>query len=517
MTDGTGRGFSNGSGTVAWRVARQALDEALRRDARLATRAAHGGKALPAAADRGPDLLDWHEGCWVAGMPSYPAVHAPPACRASPAARAFAPGIEAALAGLPPDPAGPLVAMAGEPVRPRVWLAPPGAAGAPPCILRRADAPTLRFDPQADAFGCWLAAALAGTPDRPAAADPASLNLLALAERAAGGDITILIEGPTGAGKEGLARFIHARSPRAGAPLVAVNCAALPEAMLEAILFGHERGAFTGAAGDSLGLFRAAQGGTLLLDEVGELPASLQAKLLRALQEREVLPLGATRPVPVDVRIIAATNRDLAGEVAAGRLREDLYWRLAVFPLRVASLAERPADIPVIAAALLLRHGAPDGRWWPSAAAVEAIGRAPWPGNVRQLENMLQRALVLAADGRIGTDHLAAMASPAPHGATAHGAAVHGAAAGHPAAGGVPAGPLPAGGVRLSDVVRAHEAAAIAEALAASGGRRVDAARRLGISERTLRYKLARQARAAAAPRLAAAPPAAAVARELAR
>jgi two-component system response regulator FlrC len=422
-------------------------------------------------------------------MPTAHTVTAPVARRASIAACAFAPGLEAALAGVPLAASGPLVAMAGEAGRPRLRLAPPSAPGVEPAILREADAPLLRFEPQSDPFGCWLAVALAGAVDRPAAADPASLELLSLAERVAAGDIAVLIEGPTGAGKEGLARFIHARSSRAAGALVAVNCAALPEAMLEAILFGHERGAFTGAAGESLGLFRAAQGGTLLLDEVGELSPSLQAKLLRALQEREVLPLGATRPVPVDARVLAATNRDLAGEVAAGRLREDLYWRLAVFPLRVAPLSQRPADIPVIAAALLLRHGASDGRWWPTAAAVEAITRAPWPGNVRQLENVLLRALLLAGDGRIDIDHLTLSAGPAqtallPRHRTGAGGAAS----------------VPACATRLSDVVRAHETAAIAEALAASGGRRIDAARRLGISERTLRYKLAQLAHAAEVP-----------------
>ncbi len=452
----------------------------------------------------------------------------PAPVRISAAARAFLPGLAARLAAgghvvaQPHETGRPDIALAAEPEEPARLLIEP-ALGRPPALDAAAQPARLRFDPARDPFGLALAAALLREPERPAAADPASLALLDLAARVAAADVTVLIEGPTGAGKEGLARFIHARSARAAGPLVAINCAALPEAMLEAILFGHERGAFTGAAGESLGLFRAAQGGTLLLDEVGELPLALQAKLLRALEEREVLPLGAIRPVPVDARVLAATNRDLAGEVAAGRLREDLYWRLAVFPLRLLPLAERPTDIAAIAAALLLRLGAPDGRWWPEPAAVAALEAAAWPGNVRQLHNVLQRALVLAGEGRIRTAHLA-LDPPAGMAARERaGQAVAAVPAGLAPAGLAPTGLAPDGlaraadarpgaipapavaGARLSDMVRAREAAAIAEALAASGGRRIEAARRLGISERTLRYKLARLDRGGELPLAAAA------------
>lgn len=311
-----------------------------------------------------------------------------------------------------------------------------------------------------------LAAAFA-RPDEPAAADPASLALLALARRVGASPTGVLIEGPTGTGKEGLARLVHHASPRRDQPLVAVNCAALADQMVEATLFGHERGAFTGAHAAAPGLVRAADGGTLFLDEVAELPLPAQAKLLRVLQEREVLAVGATRAVPVDVRIIAAGNRDLAADVAAGRFRADLYWRLAVFPLRTLPLAARPADIIAIAAHWLLRRAAGEGLvpWLAPCARARLLAHA-WPGNVRELGNVLDRALVLCDGPDIRAEHL--LIEPLP--------------------GLAPLAPPPA--PTLPGLVRAHEQDAIARALAASPTRRA-AARRLGISERTLRYKLA--------------------------
>ena len=311
-----------------------------------------------------------------------------------------------------------------------------------------------------------LAAAFA-LPESPAAADPASHDLLRLAARVGASPAAVLIEGPTGTGKEGLARLVHQSSPRRDGPLVAVNCAALAEQMVEATLFGHERGAFTGAVGASAGLVRSAHGGTLFLDEVAELPLAAQAKLLRVLQEREVLAVGATRPVKVDVRIIAAGNRDLAADVAAGRFRADLYWRLAVFPLRTLPLAERPADIIAIAAHWLLNRADGDGLvpWLTPSARARLLAHS-WPGNVRELGNVLDRALVLCDGPDIAAGHLLIDAVPVLSG--------------------VPAAlPLP-GQMRLVE----HES--ILRALAASASRR-DAARRLGISERTLRYKLAAQ------------------------
>jgi two-component system response regulator FlrC len=312
----------------------------------------------------------------------------------------------------------------------------------------------------------------------PVAADPRSQALLAEASRAARTTATILIEGPPGSGKERLARHIHGESPRQGKPFLAINCAALPEAMQEALLFGHERGAFTGAHAASAGLIRAADGGTLFLDEVGELPLALQAKLLRALQEREVLPLGATRPVPVDVRIVAATNRSLATDVAAGRFREDLYWRLAVFPLQTLPLADRRADILPLLAQFLLAHAANDGRraLLPEEAALERLMEHDWPGNVRELGNVVERALILCDGERIRLHDLRfdlLVAQPSA------------AAAGGPAV----AGRGPTEGLRSA--VRASEAEAIHAALERAGGRRTAAAATLGISERTLRYKLA--------------------------
>ncbi len=329
----------------------------------------------------------------------------------------------------------------------------------------RLDGRSLRIDVTAgdEDWALALAAAFAA-PDVPAAADPASRALLALARRVGVTPTSVLIEGPTGTGKEGLARLVHLSSPRRDRPLVAVNCAALAEQMVEATLFGHERGAFTGAVGGSPGLVRSADGGTLFLDEVAELPMTAQAKLLRVLQEREVLPVGATRPLPVDVRIIAAGNRDLAADVAAGRFRADLYWRLAVFPLRTLPLAQRPADILAIAAHWLLRRAEAGGLvpWLAPCARARLLAHA-WPGNVRELGNVLDRAIVLSDGPVLRAEHILIDALPVLAG-TAH--------------------------MPLPGLMRAQEGDVIARALAEAPSRR-DAARRLGISERTLRYKLA--------------------------
>jgi two-component system, response regulator FlrC len=234
------------------------------------------------------------------------------------------------------------------------------------------------------------------------AADPASMQLTAVASRVAQADVTVLINGPTGTGKEVLARFIHARSPRADKPFVAINCAAIPENMLEAMMFGHEKGAFTGASVANKGLFRAADGGTLLLDEISEMPIGLQSKLLRVLQERCVTPLGVQKEIAVDVRVIATTNRDMPEEVRRNNFREDLFYRLNVFPLETLPLRERPHDILPLAVGLLRRHA--DGAAtipWMTPEAVDVLERHDWPGNVRELENVIQRALVLHVNGCI--------------------------------------------------------------------------------------------------------------------
>ena len=339
------------------------------------------------------------------------------------------------------------------------------ADGAPFLLIEPQGPARIRFGFDDMAFGHALIAELVRPATRPACGEPESARLLSFAERIASSDATVLVLGETGTGKEGLAHFIHAASPRARQSFVAVNCAALPETMLEAMLFGHARGSFTGATGEGEGLFRAADRGTLLLDEIAELPLPLQAKLLRALQEKEVLPVGAVRPEPVDVRVIACANRDLASEVAHGRFRSDLYWRLNVMPLKLQPLRARRLDIRAIAASLLLRYvpaGAPVP--WPTAAALDRLMAHAWPGNARELENVLQRAILLRAGERIDVTDLDIDILPTPDANQS---------------------------IRLGDASRAAEAQLIQDTLAATGGHRVRAAERLGISERTLRYRLA--------------------------
>ena len=355
------------------------------------------------------------------------------------------------------------------------------ALGKRPALLARPGQRSLALhyaDGSSDAALAALIAA-ATTPGDPIARDVASLSALALAARLAATDIPVLINGPTGTGKEVLSRFIHARSPRRDKPFVAINCAAVPEAMLEALLFGHQKGAYTGAASAGEGFFRAADGGTLLLDEIAELPLGLQAKLLRALQEGEVMPLGATQPVKVDVRIIACANRDLPSEVAEGRFRADLFYRLNVFPLALMALCERRDDVAPLAFALLLRHRAANSPTdispveWIADEALALLEDHPWPGNVRELENVIRRALVLAGGER--TIMAAHISFDRPARLVSAPVAVA----------------VPTGNGKLSSIVRLSEADAIYDTLSACAGHRGEAARRLGISERTLRYRLA--------------------------
>ncbi len=245
-------------------------------------------------------------------------------------------------------------------------------------------------------FGVQMAATLVSEARNVAVSDDASVSLLTMARRVAATDVTVFINGPTGTGKEVLARFVHNNSTRGEQPFVAVNCAAIPENMLEAILFGHEKGAFTGASSANKGIFRAADGGTLLLDEISEMPMSLQAKLLRVLQEKAVTPIGAHQDIAVDVRVLATSNRDMMSEIRDGKFREDLYYRLNVFPLTTLHLSARRADIIPISTVLLKRHCEnKDQIPWLSSEALQVLTGYDWPGNVRELENVLQRALVL--------------------------------------------------------------------------------------------------------------------------
>jgi len=324
-----------------------------------------------------------------------------------------------------------------------------------------------------------------GEPRPPRAVDrdlvvcaPASLRLAELARRVAASECTVLIAGESGTGKEVLAQYMHRHSGRAAGPFVAVNCAAIPESMLEAVLFGWERGAFTGAHAAHAGKFEQAQGGTLLLDEVSEMPLTLQAKLLRVLQEREVERLGGRTPIALDVRVFATTNRRLRADVAAGRFREDLYYRLNVFPIALAPLRERREDILPLAMKLLASHCKAGARVPALAAgAAQLLLTYAWPGNVRELDNLMQRALVLCAGPVIEAAHIffepETAADPEPV---------------------VPAGSAPphAESERaLASGLAAAERDLILAALQAAGTR-VAAAERLGISARTLRYRIAR-------------------------
>ncbi len=321
-----------------------------------------------------------------------------------------------------------------------------------------------------------------------------SQRLAALARRVAASDCTVLIVGESGTGKEVLARFIHRSSDRANKPFVAVNCAAIPETMLEAMLFGYERGAFTGALATHAGKFEQAQGGTLLLDEVTEMPLSLQAKLLRVLQEREVERLGGRTPVPLDVRVLATTNRRLREEVAAGRFREDLYYRLNVFPLAIAPLATRRDDVLPLAMQLLARRVRPGDRIPAlSADAAHLLLTYNWPGNVRELDNLLQRALILVNGPVIGPEHIQfelvnEACVPSDTGTFRTFTPMSAMPQRQPAASAPTAAP---NDVSLARTLGNAEKDLILEALR-SGSPRREVAERLGISPRTLRHKLAR-------------------------
>lgn len=337
--------------------------------------------------------------------------------------------------------------------------------------------------------------------NEPVAEDGVSKQLLQLARRVAVTDSTVLITGESGTGKEVLARYIHDQSTRAGEPFIAINCAAIPENMLEAMLFGHEKGAFTGAVNSQPGKFEQANGGTLLLDEVTEMDIGLQAKLLRVLQEQEVERVGGRSVIKLDVRVLATTNRELSSYVADGQFREDLYYRLNVFPLQWLPLRERKADIVPLAKRLLEKYcqkmKRPQATFMPDAEA--ALINHQWPGNVRELDNVIQRALILQTGNQIMACDLHMMTGAIVINASTQEQTINQSSATQVAEEVAIDNPQPAAAVdsalangTLGNDLRQHEYQLIIDALRATGGSRKEAAEKLEISPRTLRYKLAK-------------------------
>ncbi|MGB3610105.1 MAG: sigma-54 dependent transcriptional regulator [Cellvibrio sp.] len=366
--------------------------------------------------------------------------------------------------------------------------------------------------------------------DEPVAQAPSSKQLLLLAQRVAQSDSTVLIVGESGTGKEVLARYIHNHSPRSKQPFIAINCAAIPENMLEAMLFGHEKGAYTGAHSSAPGKFEQANGGTLLLDEISEMDIGLQAKLLRVLQEREVERLGGRKTIKLDVRVIATSNRDMRSEVAAGKFREDLYYRLSVLPLQWAPLRNRVEDIIPLAEKILHKHAQKQnrGRVSLSTSAQQALLAYNWPGNVRELDNVMQRALILQTGPAIQAQDLglestglynAVMTAHVPDAQPMQTSAefpqeaqmfnpfarqesrvqpMTGGNTGHLHVSNVDpqhlmlVDPNPPKSPALGNDLKRHEFEIIMNALRMERGSRKNTAERLGISARTLRYKIAR-------------------------
>ena len=403
--------------------------------------------------------------------------------------------------------AGAIAVMADDDVRPETWLG----------ILQKLSQPVT-------------------SPTQPATnirsvvfVDPISQHLLALAQKVGQADVTALLVGPTGAGKEVLARVLHESSQRARGPFVALNCAALPEHLIEDMLFGHEKGAFTGAFRDHKGVFEQANGGTLFLDEIGEMPMHLQSKLLRVLQEKQLTRLGGQVVIPLNVRFIAATNKDLRKAIVEREFREDLYYRIATFRLTLMPLHMRPGDIIPLALQCLSQQSVPGKSWQIDARAQALLLQYPWPGNVRELENVMRRAMVLCPDQLITPAHLMfdegfqdlvssrvaptptaqAWSEPVAHVAPASWqppvtpvyAAPESAmnlptmAPASPLSGelteaNLPALPAAAAVQDLHSAARLNEHQVIMATLAATPNK-TEAAKRLGISPRTLRYKLA--------------------------
>lgn len=314
--------------------------------------------------------------------------------------------------------------------------------------------------------------------EQPIAEEASSKQLLQLARRVASSDSTVLISGESGTGKEVLAQYIHNHSSRAGKPFIAINCAAIPENMLEATLFGHEKGAFTGAYASSPGKFEQANGGTILLDEISEMDLGLQAKLLRVLQEQEVERIGGRKVISLDVRVLATTNRKLEAYVKEGKFREDLFYRLNVFPLQWKPLRERRLDIAPLAEKLFRKycqkmHRSPVSV---SSEVKQTLTEYSWPGNVRELDNVVQRALILQSGTEIGVSDLMLNPEDLPQTQFAElESSVEDDLAG-----------------QLGEDMRQHEFQLIIDALKTTNGSRKEASEKLGISPRTLRYKLAK-------------------------
>ncbi len=305
---------------------------------------------------------------------------------------------------------------------------------------------------------------------------PAMKSVLELVRRIADTKTTVLITGESGTGKERIARAIHQTSSRRDAPFLVVNCGALPENLMESELFGHEKGAFTGATGKHSGIFREAEGGTVLLDEVGELPAPLQVKLLRVLQERRVRPVGSTQEVSVDVRVLAATNRDVEEDVRAGAFRQDLYYRLNVIRIELPPLRDRRLDVPEMIERFISRFSSEMGKDVQSLTpdALRALERYSFPGNVRELENMMERAVALAGARAIGLGDLPNEVS------------------GMAASQGPGLLSLPEDGCNLDEVLGEVERRLLLQAMDRTGGVRKSAASLLGITFRSMRYRLAK-------------------------
>ena len=339
--------------------------------------------------------------------------------------------------------------------------------------------------------------------------DPSSQHLLALAQKVAQAEVTALLVGPTGAGKEVLARVLHEASPRARSPFVALNCAAMPDNLIEDMLFGHEKGAFTGAHREHKGLFEQAQGGTLFLDEIGEMPMHLQSKLLRVLQEKQLTRLGGHTVIPLNVRIVAATNKDLRQAIEQREFREDLYYRIATFRMRLLPLKERPGDIIPLAVQSLVQNDPCGKAWQIHPQAQVQLLQYPWPGNVRELENVMRRAMVLCPDHVVTPAHLmfddwltteltsGAVAAPVsgPRAPVATASDTFGMPE-QPLSPMLSAGPQMQEATPMPAVQDLHSASRMNEhqvimATLAATPSKLEAAKRLGISPRTLRYKLA--------------------------